>query len=201
VRTDEVVEATMGLLEHDDYSFDGRYYKLDAVTVEPHPRTLPPVWIGGGRQLEHEVSPEKSGMNKAVLDRIVRSDGWIARPTCPADLIEIDRQEIVARRAELGILDKPFAIAHENFTWLQETGSSDSILTEQQSRFRRIVSDERPWDYIDAVYLTGSIETIQAKIQQRIDAGVKHIMLHTLTSDLDQLELMAKHVLEPFKNA
>jgi hypothetical protein len=61
-----------------------------------------------------------------------------------------------------------------------------------------VVSDERPWDYIDAVYMTGTIDAIQQKIQDRADAGVEYLMLHTLTSGLDQLELMAKHVLQPF---
>ena len=41
----------------------------------------------------------------------------------------------------------------------------------QQQRFAEVVSDERPWDYIDAVYLPGTIDAIQAKVQARIDAG------------------------------
>jgi hypothetical protein len=61
-----------------------------------------------------------------------------------------------------------------------------------------VVSDERPWDYIEAVYLTGTIDTIQRRIQERIDAGVEEIFLHTMTADLSQLELFAKHILEPF---
>jgi 2-methylisocitrate lyase-like PEP mutase family enzyme len=61
------------------------------------------------------------------------------------------------------------------------------------------VSDERPWDYIEAVYLTGTIDDIQKRIQQRVDAGVEEIFLHTMTADLSQLELFAKHILKPFE--
>lgn len=197
-RTDEVIAATEALLDHDDVEFHGKYYDLDGVTVEPHPPVRTQTWIGGGRQLEHEASPEPSKMNPAVLDRIVRSDGWIARPTCPADLIATDLAEIQNRRAEVGRSEVPFTVAHENFTWIQETGSPDEIVAEQQRRFGQVVSDERPWDYIDAVYLTGGVDVLQRKIQERVDVGVEHLMLHTLTSDLDQLELMAKHVLKPF---
>jgi hypothetical protein len=60
------------------------------------------------------------------------------------------------------------------------------------------VSDERPWDYIEAVYLTGTIDDIQRGIQKRIDAGVEEIFLHTMTADLRQLDLFAKNILEPF---
>ena len=63
-----------------------------------------------------------------------------------------------------------------------------------------VVSDERPWDYIEAVYLTGTIDDIQRRIQERIDVGVEHLFLHTMTADLGQLDLFAKHILEPFAN-
>jgi len=61
-----------------------------------------------------------------------------------------------------------------------------------------VISDERPWDYIEAVYLTGTIDDIQRRIQERIDAGVEEMFLHTMTADHHQLELFAKHILEPF---
>ena len=64
-----------------------------------------------------------------------------------------------------------------------------------------VVSDERPWDYIEAVYLTGTIDEVQRRIQQRIDVGVEHLFLHTMTADLSQLDLFARHLLEPFKSA
>jgi probable F420-dependent oxidoreductase len=198
VRTDEVIDATLALMREDDVQFSGRFYNLDEVTVEPHPASLPLTWIGGGRQLAHAASPEEPRMSRAVLERIARHDGWIARPTCPADLIATDLSEIQQRRAELGVTDRPFTFAHENFTWIEEKGTADQIEAEQQRRFGQVVSEERPWDYIDAVYLTGSIDAIQQKIQARKEAGVEQVMLHTLTSDLDQLELMAKHILTPF---
>lgn len=198
VRTDEVLDATMALLSGDDVDFAGRYYRLDGVTVEPHPPTPPPVWIGGGRQLPHAASPEKSELSATVRDRVARSDGWIARPTCPAELISTDLAEITQRRDELGRADGPFTVAHENFTWIEENGSADSILAVQQQRFAGVVSDERPWDYISSVYLTGTVDDIQRAIEARRQAGVDYLMLHTLTADLDQLELFAKHVLVPF---
>ncbi|MBA2383223.1 MAG: hypothetical protein H0V68_00955 [Actinobacteria bacterium] len=61
-----------------------------------------------------------------------------------------------------------------------------------------VVSDERPWDYIEAVYLTGTIDDVQRGVQARIDAGVECLLLHTMTAEVRQLELFAKHVLEPF---
>lgn len=200
-RTDEVLEATLALLERDDVVFHGRFYDLDGVTVEPHPKSLPPVWVGGGRQLMHAASPEKAEMHPNVLSRIAKADGWISRPTCPPDLINEDLREIRDARESAAVSDRAFTVAHENFTWLQESGSQDAVVEQQQRYFSKIVSDERPWEYIEAVYMTGTIDRIQQAIQARVDVGVEYLMLHTLTADLDQLELIAKHVLQPFRSA
>jgi probable F420-dependent oxidoreductase len=193
-RTDEVLEATLALFRGPDVSYRGRYYALDEVTVEPHLDPPPPVWVAGGSQLAHEASPERPAMHPNVLRRIATSDGWIARPTCPPHLIASDLKLIDDARND----DRPFTVAHENFTWIEERGTADEVAAIQQQRFAEVVSDERPWDYIDAVYLPGTIDAIQAKVQARVDAGVEYLMLHTLTPDLEQLDLIAHHLVEPF---
>jgi hypothetical protein len=136
-------------------------------------------------------------MNPNVLRRIAAADGWIARPTCPPDLIAADRELITAARAEAG-RSTPFTFAHENFTWIEERGTAEAITAVQQARFGDIVSNERPWAYIDEVYMPGTIDDIQRKVQARVEAGVEYLMLHTLSADIGQLELIAKHIVEPF---
>lgn len=199
-RTDEVLEATTALLSMDDVVFDGRYYRLDRVTVEPHPSSLPPTWVGGGRQLAHAASPEKPEMNPKVLERIARADGWIARPTCPPDMIATDLNEIDKARERLGRTHDAFTVAHENFIWIDESADRATVVQEQQRQFFRVMSDERPWEYLEAVYITGTVDEIQERVRARVEAGCEYLMLHTLTADLEQLELIAKHVLEPFRS-
>jgi len=196
-RTDEVLQATTSLFDGPEVQFNGKYYQLDQVTVEPHLEQPPPVWAAGGSQLAHEASPEPPVMNPNVLQRIAAADGWIARPTCPPDLIAVDRQLIVEAREAAG-RDSPFTMAHENFTWIEERGSSEAIRSIQQQRFGDVISDERPWEYIDEVYMPGTIGEIQSKVQARIDAGVEYMMLHTMSADVEQLELIARHIIEPF---
>jgi probable F420-dependent oxidoreductase len=199
-RTDEVLEASMQLLKAPAQSFEGRHYQFKDITVEPLSQ-IPPVWVAGGRQYAHEASPDQPTMDPRVLDRIVRWDGWIARPTSPPDQITLDLQEIDQELERRGSsrAQKGFVVAHENFCWLTEKANAEEVTAEQQRYMLGVVSDERPWDYIDAVYLTGSIDQIQRRIQERIDVGVEHMFLHTMTADLGQLELFAKHLLEPFK--
>jgi alkanesulfonate monooxygenase SsuD/methylene tetrahydromethanopterin reductase-like flavin-dependent oxidoreductase (luciferase family) len=201
-RTDEVLEASMQLLAGPDQTYSGTYHQFSNITVEPLAR-VPPVWVAGGRQLAHEASPDRPTMDPNVLRRICRWDGWIARPTSAPEQIAEDMREIDAELARQGSSRKAkgFTVAHENFVWLTEERGRSNVIAEQRERMLAVISDERPWEYIEAVYLTGTIDDIQRRIQQRIDAGVEYIFLHTMTADLSQLDLFAKHVLEPFKNA
>ena len=198
-RTDEVLEASMQLLKGANVTFEGKYYRMNEITVEPLSH-VPPVWVAGGQQYAHEASPDRAEMSPNVLARICRWDGWIVRPTSHPTQIKEDLAEIDAEFARLGTTraQKGFMVAHENFCWLSEKRSTDSAVDEQKRYMLGVVSDERPWDYIEAVYLTGTIDDIQRRIQDRIDAGVEEIFLHTMTADLGQLELFAKHILEPF---
>ena len=96
MRTDEVLAATMALFSGKPVEFHATHYDLDGVVVEPRLDPLPLVWAAGGSQLVHDASPERPAMNANVLRRIAAADGWIARPTCPPDLIAADRELIVA---------------------------------------------------------------------------------------------------------
>ena len=201
-RTDEVLEASMQLLRGRDQSFHGKHYSFDHITVEPL-TTPPPVWVAGGRQYAHQASPEQARMDPRVLQRICRWDGWIARPTSPPQSITEDLEEIDAELEgqHTSRARKGFVVAHENFVWISEKTNRANVIADQQKHMLAVVSDERPWDYIEAVYLTGTVDEIQRRVQERIDVGVEHLFLHTMTADLSQLDLFARHVLEPFRNA
>jgi probable F420-dependent oxidoreductase len=198
-RTDEVLDATVELLSRPGVSFDGRFYRFTDATVEPL-TTVPPVWVAGGRQHVHETSPERPVMAPSVLARICRRDGWIARPTARPDQIALDLGEIDAVFAARNTTRaaRGFTVAHENFCWLSERSDRSAAVAEQRQHLLRVLSAERPWDYIESVYLTGTIEDVQAQVHERIAAGVEYLILHTLSADVDQLELFATHILTPF---
>jgi probable F420-dependent oxidoreductase len=201
-RTDEVLEASMRLLKAPNQTFEGSFHQFRDITVEPLTH-VPPVWVAGGRQYAHQASPEQARMDRRVLQRICRWDGWIARPTALPEQIVEDLEEVDGELTRQGTSRqaKGFTAAHENFVWVSEKANRDDVIAEQKARLLAVVSDERPWDYIEAVYLTGTVDEIQKKIQLRIDAGIEHLFLHTMTADLGQLDLFARHLLTPFKGA
>jgi hypothetical protein len=200
-RTDEVLEASMRLLRGGRQTYRGHYYNFHDISIEPS-GPVPPVWVAGGRQYAHEASPDQNRMDPRVLRRICRWHGWIARPTASPDQIRLDLEVIDGELERQGSSreQKGFVVAHENFCWLTEKAKRYDAVAEQKERMLAVVSDERPWEYIEAVYLTGTIDEIQRSIQARIDVGVEHLFLHTMIADLSQLELFAKYVLDPFKD-
>src|SRR5690606_1515947 len=57
-RTDEILDIIMPLLEGETVTYDGEFYSIQDVTIEPRLSERPEVWIGGGSQLADPGSPD-----------------------------------------------------------------------------------------------------------------------------------------------
>jgi len=158
------------------------------VTIEPKPQSRPPIWIGGGSQLADPNSPESGRFAEAVKARILRTEGWIPRPTCPPDEIGRDWTELQGYLSANGRDPTTLTVAHENFMHLVRTNDPAAAREEQHRAFARVMSDVRGRTYLEKVYLFGTPDEIVNSLQARIDAGVQRFMLHTLTPDVRQLE-------------
>ena len=194
-RTDEALAIVRRLLAGERVSVDGRHYRLRDVEVGPPMERPLEVWIAGGRQLPHPSSPEPPTLAAAVLDRISEADGWIARPTAAPAQIKEDRDEILSFLSSRGRGPDRFTVAHENFLHLVPTDDPRTALMEQRRAFDEIMSEERPFEYLEQVYLTGSVEQVLQKLDERLAAGVEYLMLHTLEPSTEQLQLWAEHLL------
>jgi probable F420-dependent oxidoreductase len=197
-RTRESVEIIRRLLDAGQVTFEGTFMRLEDVEVGPPMKTRLHVWMGGGRQLAHPMSPESPTLAPAVLARIGRSDGWIARPTATPVQIKEDRQAIAEHRASIGA-EGDFVVAHENFLHLVRTDDPKLARQEQRSALERVMGKGRPFEYLDQVYLTGTEEEVAQKIEERISAGVQYFMFHTLEPGVEQLELWADRIIPRFQ--
>lgn len=76
-RTDEAIALMRRLWTEDEVTHEGRYYRLNGVTVQPKPvqQPCPPIWIGGS--------------SDAALRRVARlGDGWLASTITPAEVAQ-----------------------------------------------------------------------------------------------------------------
>jgi hypothetical protein len=60
------------------------------------------------------------------------------------------------------------------------------------------MGDHRTTEDLQASYLTGTIDDIQDTIAGLQAAGLRYLILTPLTSAPEQLELIVKHIVEPF---
>lgn len=194
-RTDEALDIMIPLLEGKSVTYDGRFYSIEDVEIEPRTESRPEIWIGGGSQLADPTSPEAPRFASAVKRRILRSEGWIPRPTCPPEDIRRDWQELQEFFHENGRDPATLTVAHENFMHFVATEDRERALEEQHEAFLRVMSTERGPTYLEQVYLFGTPDDIVSSLQARVDAGVQRFMIHTLTPDPAQLEQWAEHII------
>jgi probable F420-dependent oxidoreductase len=187
-RTDEVLDIAIPLLEGETVTYHGRYFTVEGISIEPRPERRPELWVGGGSQLADPKSPDLPQLVPAVKRRILRGEGWIPRPTCPPEGIARDWEELSDALVENGRDLSAFTVAHENFMHFVPTSDPAKAREEQHRAFLKVMSETRGPDYLESVYLFGTPDEMIASLQARVDAGVRYIMLHTMTPDPGQLD-------------
>lgn len=197
-RTDEVLEAVLRLLSEEDVSFEGRFFKFDNVTIEPRPEELPEVWAGGGSRIPDPDYHDVPILAKPVLERIVRSDGWISRCAGKQDFVKSDWLQVQEGLKKAGRNRSTFTFSHCQFTHLVDTSDREKALEVQRPFFEEIMGTHRTFDHLQESYLLGSLDDIVARIQDLIDAGLDHLILGPTSDDPEQLDLIAREIVPLF---
>ncbi len=187
-RTDEMLDIMIPLLEGETVTYHGDFYSVDDLYIEPRSSQRPEIWIGGGSQLADPNSPDLPKFVEAVKARVLRTDGWIPRPTCPPTEIASDWRQLQDYYRAHGRDPDECVVAHENFVHVVMTNDPQKAREEQHRAFLKVMSNERGPDYLETVYLFGTPTEIVASLQARVDAGVEYFVLHTMTPDPAQLQ-------------
>ena len=193
-RTDESLALVERLLTGERVDHHGRFFEAQGVEIGPPMHRPLTVWVAGGQQLARPESPEPPALAPAVLERIARADGWIARPTATVEQIAEDAGHILGRAAEAGRDPAHFTVAHENFLHFVDTDDPGVASEEQRRAFTSVMGAGRPFEYFEAVYLTGTRSQIVEKIGRRRRAGVRSLLLHTLEPSTRQIELWTERL-------
>jgi alkanesulfonate monooxygenase SsuD/methylene tetrahydromethanopterin reductase-like flavin-dependent oxidoreductase (luciferase family) len=198
-RTDEILDILIPLLEGETVTYDGQFYSVDDLFIEPISAQRPEIWIGGGSQLADPKSPDLPRFVESVKARVLRTDGWIPRPTCPPAEIARDWRELQDYYRQHGRDPRECVVAHENFMHLVMTNDPAKARREQHEAFLRVMSNERGPSYLESVYLFGTPDELIASLQARVDAGVEYLALHTMTPDPAQLQLWVDEIIPNVK--
>ena len=151
-RTEEMVHLLRALWSGNNVSFEGKYYQLEDVSIQPKPaQAEPPIWVGG-----------RSGPAFRRTARL--ADGWLASQMVPAEV------ETAIARIRKHAADYGRSIDHDHFGVLfNYCFAKDS---EEAARIARpyALRNRTDVDFTETSAL-GTVQDITAAIQRFIDAG------------------------------
>jgi alkanesulfonate monooxygenase len=195
-RMNEAIELVRALWAGDRVTYEGRYYRVRDLTIDPKPAQTPhpPIWIGGGTQPSEKVYGQTVPNIDPVLRRIARyADTWVPHSSSTPEQVKGDWEKVKIFAREGGRDPATISRVYSNFVWVLKPGEKPESAA---PRFR--VYSGMDLDYWKTYYLLGEAEDVAARISARIaalDGGVDHIVLNPLDWSLEQLELIAGQVL------
>jgi probable F420-dependent oxidoreductase len=198
-RTDEGLEIVRRLLSGETLTYEGEFFKLNDVQIEPSPVKVP-VWVGGGSQVAHPDSVEKPELNPRVARRIAKADGWFARPTANPDQIIEDWLLLQPYIKAEGRSPNDIEMAHGQLLFLSDKANHEEALEEQFKAAERILGTSRPRELLQMSYLFGTIDEVIEDCRQRAETGISHFIFHPFTDDPEQLELWGRELLPVIKS-
>ncbi len=198
-RTDEIIEAVTLLLTRPNVSFSGRYYSFRDVTIDPRPPRMPAIWVSGGSRVPDPGEHDVPVIAKTVMDRIVKAGHWLSRCSGTQEWVKRDWQQLQAHARGLGRDGKSLTFGHCNFIHLVEDTNHDKAVARSKAPYVRAMGTHRSWAHLQECYMVGSIDRINARIQDLVGAGLKYLVLGPVTDDPAQIDLLAKRVMPAFR--
>ena len=195
-RMNEAIELVQALWAGDDVTYEGRYYRVRNLTIDPKPaqKPHPPIWIGGGTQPSEKVYAQTVRNIDPVLRRIAKyADTWVPHSSATPEMVRGDWEQVQRFAREAGRDPGRIGRVYSNFVWVLKQGEKPESAI---PRFK--VYSGMDLDYWRTYYLLGEAEELARRISARIaalDGGVDTIVLNPLDWGLEQLELIAGEVL------
>ncbi len=193
-RTDEMMSLIRRLLTEDDVTFEGRFYSVKDLTIEPRPPRIPPVWVGGGSRIpDGAFDRDVPKLANTVRDRILGAEWWLSRGSGRQEWVKRDWELIKHYAAERG--QAPPGFAHCNFTLLVDTNDSEKAKKIQHKYFREIMGTHRDPDHLEGSYMFGSIDDIVERIIDLKNAGCEYLVLGPTSDEPEQLDILNERVI------
>ena len=198
-RTDEWLDILELLSTQQGASYHGSFHSFSDVTIDPLPGRRPLLWAtGGAAYYEPDVRQDEASLKPRVIDRILRSDGWIVSAQASGEKGGADIERLRAAAHERGDDASRLTIAHTNFVHLVETTNRELAYDVQAPLWNaRRTIDSTFDDLSKKIYLTGTIDDVIEKLRFRSEMyGLQEFIAHPHPCDEEsQLELWAKHLL------
>jgi probable F420-dependent oxidoreductase len=193
-RMDEMLELVTALWAGDNVTYEGKYYQVRNLTIDPKPaqRPHPPIWMGGGSQPFEKKYGQVVKDISPVLRRIAKyARTWVPHASSTVDMIKHDWDMIRDLMAQRGRAPEEMERVYNNWIWVLKPGEKPESAV---PHFKTYSGMDLP--YWREHYLLGEAEELAEKISARIRTlgGCEHAILNPITWSEEQLELIATKV-------
>lgn len=197
-RLDELLEILPRLLTERDVTHEGRYYRIEGVSIDPLLTRMPPIWIAGGGKMATRLSPDPTSITEPVLRRIARHGHWMSRGAGNQEMVKADWQTIKAYLERQGKNPGEVTFGHGTWVHLVDAKDRDSALRQQRPLFERAMGAHRSFEHLQQCYFMGTTPEIVDRIEDLRNAGLQYLVVGLLDYDLEQLDRWATEVIPRF---
>jgi len=187
------------LLNEDKVTFEGEYYDVEDITIEPNLGQPPRILVGGGgvnRNGERFVP-------KRVKERLLHADGWVVSSGFNREMAIQDWEEMATYLEAQGRDRNNFDKIAQYRTYLVPGVDSDIAIQKQAKRFRDVIGENREMSYAQERYGFGTIEDIREDIAKYEDAGFDQVIMKPATFNFNelitQLEAIKEYIYDEFQ--
>jgi alkanesulfonate monooxygenase len=197
-RTDEMLEIIQGLWTGERFAYEGRYFRIPEVRLEPRPvqTPRPPILVAGGLvplgASKHITSSKGYTAERSLRRAATVGDGLMTayRSAPGLDMSQlVGSWEIVCAEARgVGRDPRSLRFAHQDHLHIDLAATPERL-----ARVLERFSFNR-YEDTAAIYLMGRPDELVPRFQARIDAGVEELTFSVMSGDPAQLDLFMKEI-------
>jgi probable F420-dependent oxidoreductase len=178
-RFNEGVRIMKALWTQPSTTFEGDFYRLDGVPMEPKPlqKPHPPLWFGA-----HTEAAQRRALRYG--------DGWMGAGSTDLNEFFVELERVKRMLAESGRDPAGFALSKRVYLSIDddETRARERIEAQLHDFYGLRGPMAQSW----ALY--GPAAKITETLQRMVDAGLTHLMLHPAPADMRHLETIASEI-------
>ena len=91
--------------------------------------------------------------------------------------------------------------AASQFLHLVDDADRDHCLGIQKKHFEVMMGTHRGLDHLMESYLFGTLDDVHKRLDEYVKLGTQYLILNPITDEIDQLDLIKKHIVEKYKDA
>ncbi len=179
----EGIELMWRLFHEEGVTFEGEFFSVENLTLEPTLGQPPRILAGGGGV----DTDDGRRVRRSVKRRLGHADGWIAAPRS-TETLEKDWEEFAAYLDAEG--RDPDAMDKVALQYLHLVTDEDpeAARTAQRNVYENMVGSGRSVEHATQNWLTGTIDEVKATLEAYDRLGFEEVILHPMTTQPAELE-------------